>query len=160
MSKSILHSALAKIAAELESRLEVAVEYIGHADRVVVSAALGTLTGAVNDALDAIQALARNPEAVADAVAADRMDVLRDALYAALSPIAGGAPDDHETIDPEGWPSEYSPELDDYTWEPTPDHILAAERDAHTDCVDWDAYSLLDVAGISEADHLVAHGCC
>ena len=129
MSKSILHSALAKIAAELESRLEVAVEYIGHADRVVVSAALGTLTGAVNDALDAIQALARNPEAVADAVAADRMDVLRDALYAALSPIAGGAPDDHES-------------------------------DADTDCVDWDAYSLLDVAGISEADHLVAHGCC
>lgn len=128
--KSILNSALNKIATELEARLEVAVEYINHADRAVVCAALGTLTGAVNDALDALQALVRNPEAVADVVAADRMDRLRDALYASLPPISGGAPDDFEECDEaifgDGWPEYPDAEVDGYTWEATPDDVLAA----------------------------------
>lgn len=170
--KSILNSALNKIAAELESRLEVAVEYIGHADRVVVSAALGTLTGAVNDALDALQALVRNPEAIADAVSADRMDRLRDALYASLPPISGGAPDDFEECDEaifgDEWPEYPDAEVDGYTWEATPDHqgetpveVLALDQPTFEPSTsDWQDYADWCDGRLSEADHLAVHGCC
>lgn len=167
-AKSVRIPALASIAAKLESRLESISPSADSRDVVLVQVAFHELSHAVLDALEALDRIGGRAslEDLADASATLRMNALVAELAGSLPPVRGGGFDDHEDIDPafladpHGWPAGYDADLDGYTWEPTPDHILAAEYDAHTDAHDWDAYAALDVTGISEADHVVATGCC
>lgn len=135
-------------------------------------AALG-LISAVQEALDGLAQI--------------RLEQLRDDLALTLPRIAGGSPDDHEEIssdflrDPMSWPDDSDPiclnppHVHDYAdasswdawtdmdrWEETPLEVLARDHfDMERSDADWDDFHALCVPeGVTEADHIAAHGCC
>lgn len=177
MSKSIRIPALAKIAAKLESMMDVVRPFRDADDIFDVRLALGSLLLSCHDCLDALGAIGGKAslEDVADAATAVRMDrLMMDHLKRVqaltVPPISGGAPDDHEVIDPEfladpaGWPAEFTPELDGYGWAPTfdgptPIDVLAASAPTwEPSDADWADYAAWSDGRLSEADHLAACG--
>lgn len=168
---SIRIPSLVAIAASLEAAMDASRNF---ADAAVEprdsDLALRSLLIACHNCIDSLAAIGGRAslEDLADAETAVRMDALLGELASKLPPVRGGGdPDDFEEVDKaffeDSWPAYPHPELDGYAYEtgPTPVEVLA--RSAPTWAPsghDWDAYAALDVAGISEADHLVAHGCC
>jgi hypothetical protein len=120
--------------------------------------------------LDALAASLRVPsDADADAITASRMDALMHELADRLPPVrGGGGPDDFEEIDPsfesdpDGWPAFPDPEADGFTYElgPTPIEVLALDEPAwEPSDADWDDMFRMSDASLTEADHMVVHGC-
>lgn len=98
--------------------------------------------------------------AALDDLAKLRLELLRGELHAALPSISGGAPDDGET-----WPTEWSEDLDGYSWEPAWDGPLpldVLEADAprfEPSAEDWADYHAHLDGRLTEEDHVTAHGC-
>jgi hypothetical protein len=172
MSKSIRIPALAKIAAELEAKMDAS-RPADDADATMLSLAWCGLAHAVHDALDALAAIGGRSSLgdMADASAASRMDALMSELAATLPPLRGGAPDDFEEIDPDfvadpdAWPAGYDAEGDG--WRRGPDHdgptpveVLAMDEPAwEPSDADWEDMFRMSDASLTEADHMVVHGC-
>lgn len=138
--------ALAKIAAALEAECDRVRPLASSDDAQVVGLALLELMGQIGDALDVLRSIggrASNQD-VADAACAVRMGRLRDSLVQrfqplaeALPPIAGGSPDDL-----------------------TPIEVLAASAPRFEPSEsDWQDYADWCDGRLTEADHLVSHGC-
>jgi len=88
---------------------------------------------------------------VQEALAAERMNLLREELAQTLPKLTGGSPDDFEEIDPAfeadpaGWPGVWMPELDGFCGDfdgPTPMDVLCrdfSDAELERSAEDWDA---------------------
>lgn len=163
-----------KLASRLRRHLEAAAKHFPPslvADRPHLAEALARFHGEMIDAaVAALESLEVVPaEAVADALTASRMDALMRELAESLPPVCGGGgPDDFEEVsaefldDPEGWPAFPDPEADGWVYElgPTPIEVLARDEPTwEPSDADWDDMFRMSGAPLTEADHMVVHGC-